>query len=88
MSETQKHMGRKSLLKRLAAQTGSKEMAVALLKKRGHMDGNGRLTAEGKRRDEMTAAERAKDRAARDSGRKPSDYTYNKRKNTARLKRD
>lgn len=61
--ETQKHMGRKSLVKRLSAQTGSKGMAIALLKKRGHMADDGTLTAEGKKRDAMTAAERAKDRS-------------------------
>lgn len=88
MSETQKHMGKKSLVKRLAAQTGSRGMAIALLKKRGHMDSDGNLTAEGKKRDNMTASERAKDRAARESGRRPSDYTYNPRTNTAKVKRD
>lgn len=88
MSETQKHMGRKSLVKRLTAQTGSKSMAIALLKKRGHMNDDGSLTAEGKKRDSMTAAERAKDRAAKKDGRKPSDYSYNPKTNTAKVRRD
>lgn len=86
MSETQKHMGRKSLVKRLTAQTGSEGMAVALLKKRGHLDADGDLTAKGRARDSMTAAERAKDRAAKKSGKKPSDYQYNPRTNRAKLK--
>lgn len=83
---TQKHMGSNSLVKRLAAQTGSEGMAIALLKKRGHMDDKGKLTAKGRERDGMTAAERAKDRAAKERGGKPSDYTYNPRTNTARKK--
>ena len=85
--KTQKHMGRGELVDRLAAQTGSKGMAVALLKKRGHMDAKGNLTAKGKERDRMTAGERAKDRAAKDSGGKPSDYTYSPKTNTAKRKR-
>lgn len=60
---TQKFMGSHSLVRRLTAQTGSKGMAIGLLKKRGQMDGSGHLTAKGKARDAMTAAERAKDRS-------------------------
>lgn len=81
---TQKHMGSKSLVKRLAAQTGSEGMAIAILKKRGHMDDDGKLTKEGRSRDAMTAAERAKDRAAKDRGGKPSDYKYNPKTNSAK----
>jgi len=83
---TQKHMGSKSLVKRLTAQTGSEGMAIALLKKRGQMDDKGKLTAKGKERDDMTAAERAKDRAAKDHGGKAADYKYSPRTNTARKK--
>lgn len=85
--ETQKHMGRGALVKRLAAQTGSKAMAIALLKKRGHLTKDGKLTAEGKKRDAMTAAERAKDRAAKASGKPAHAFKYNPRSNTATLKR-
>lgn len=84
---TQKSMGRNSLLKRLTAQVGSKSMAIALLKKRGHMTKDGKLTAAGRKRNSMTASGRAKDRAAKDSGGKPSDYKYNKKKNTAKKKK-
>lgn len=83
---TQKHTGRNSLVKRLAAQTGSKGMAIGLLKKRGHMTKAGKLTKAGKKRNSMTAAERAKDRAAKKSGGKASDYKYNRKKNTAKKK--
>ena len=61
--ETQKHMGRNQLVKRLIAQVGDKGFAYALLKKRGHMNPDGTLTAEGERRNQMTAEERAFDRA-------------------------
>jgi hypothetical protein len=87
MAETQKHMGRGKLVDRLTAQVGSKSMAVALLKKRGHLTDDGKLTAAGKKRDRMTAEERAKDRAAKDSGRKPSEFTYNPRTNIAKRKK-
>jgi hypothetical protein len=81
---TQKHMGRNSLVDRLSAQTGSKGMAIAILKKRGHLDASGKLTPEGRSRDRMTASERAKDRAAKDRGGRPNDYRYNPKTNTAR----
>ena len=56
-------MGRNQLVKRLIAQVGDKGFAYALLKKRGHMNPDGTLTAEGHKRNKMTAAERAHDRA-------------------------
>lgn len=84
---TQKHTGKNSLVKRLTAQTGSKGMAIGLLKKRGHMTKGGKLTKAGKKRNSMTAAERAKDRAAKNSGGKASDYKYNRKKNTAKKKK-
>jgi hypothetical protein len=86
--ETQKHTGKNKLVDRLAAQVGSKSMAIGLLKKRGQMKSDGSLTEEGKKRNSMTAGERAKDRAAKASGKKKSDYKYNKRTNIATLKKD
>lgn len=80
------HRGRNKLVKRLAAQTGNEGMARALLKKRGHMKADGSLTPEGERRNKMTAAERAKDRAAKVSGKPTQVYKYNPRSNTATLK--
>jgi len=80
---TQKFMGRGQLVNRLAAQVGSKELAISLLKKRGHMNAKGELTAEGRRRNEMTAAERAKDRLSRRTGTPVSKLGYNPRTNTA-----
>lgn len=84
---TKKHMGRGKLVKRLAAQTGSEGMAIALLKKRGHMDKKGELTKEGKARNRMTAGERAKDRAAKAAGKAPKDFKYDPDTNTARVKK-
>ncbi len=84
--ETQKHMGRGSLIERLAAQVGSKSFAIALLKKRGDLTASGELTAKGMQRNKMTAEERAIDRASKESGKPASDYTYNALTNTATLK--
>jgi|OM-RGC.v1.032397418 hypothetical protein len=84
---TTKHTGKHSLVKRLTAQVGSKSLAENLLKKRGDMTERGELTAKGKKRDDMTAAQRAKDRAARRSKRPPEDYKYNVKTNIATLKK-
>lgn len=71
---TLQFMGRGELVPRLIAQLGgNKEFAYALLKKRGHMNPDGTLTAEGQKRNKMTAAERAHDRA----GTTPHTHTYN-----------
>ena len=84
---TMKYMGRNQLVKRLSAQVGSEELAVDILKKRGHLDAAGNLTAEGRKRDAMTAEERAIDRASKKFGRKPGEFTYNPQTNTASLKK-
>ena len=83
---TQKFSGKFQLVKRLAAQVGDEGMAMGLLKKRGDVDAKGALTAKGEKRNNMTAAQRAKDRAAKTSGGKPSDYSYNLKTNTAKRK--
>ena len=83
---TQKFMGRGQLIDRLSAQVGSRETALDILKKRGHVDAKGNLTAEGRKRDMMTAEERAKDRAAKRTGKPPSSFGYNPRTNTAKLR--
>ncbi len=83
MTETQKFMGRNQLLERLAAQIGSKSSAIKVLQKRGQMDSSGKLTASGIARDNMTAAERAVDRASKASGQSKKNYVYNPKTNTA-----
>jgi len=84
---TTKHTGRGKLVKRLSAQVGSRALAENILKKRGQMTKDGKLTAKGKKRNAKTAAERAKERAAKRSGRPVSDYKYNVKTNTATLKK-
>ena len=85
---TQKHMGANSLVARLTAQVGSREMAVKILRQRGHMEMDSeRLTPAGQARDGMTAKERALDRASARSAHPASAYKYNPATNSATLKR-
>jgi hypothetical protein len=84
---TQKFMGRGKLLERLTAQVGDKGLAIAILQKRGHLKADGKTyTKAGMARSAMTAEERAKDRASKQTGRSAKDFKYNPRTNTARLK--
>lgn len=76
-------------LTRQLASKGNKNargMAIALLKKQGTLDNKGELTPHGKKRNAMSPAERAKDRQAKYSGRKASDFKYTKKTNRATLK--
>ena len=81
------------ILPRLVSQLQAKGVAdpegVAKrsLARAGVLDASGELTAHGKVRQEMGAAERAKDRAARQSGRhQPHEYKYDARTNRAQLR--
>ena len=49
------------------------------------MNNDGSLTLKGQTRDNMTAEERAIDRASKDSGNNPNDYIYNPITNKATL---
>lgn len=80
------YTGSNELVKRLAYQVGSMSLAIALLKKRGQMDDKGRLTKKGQARNSMTAAERAIDRQAKESGHPKADYVYNVKTNRATLR--
>lgn len=76
------------LVSQLTANGMSKDKAYAIavskLQKSGNLKrGSTEATDKGKKRGEMTPAERAKDRAAKRSGGKPSDYKYNKHNNSA-----
>lgn len=84
---TAKFLGRNSLVDRLAAQVGDRDMAIAILKDRGHLDAQGNLTAAGRARDAMTAEERAKDRAAKRQGKPATAFKYDPKTNRATLKR-
>lgn len=83
---TQKHMGRHEIIKRLAAQVGDEGKALGILRKNGIVDKEGNLTAKGKKRDSMTARERAIDRASKASGKPASSYKYNPKTNRATRK--
>ena len=62
-------------------------VATSSLQKRGVLKkGSQKLTDKGEKRNNMSAAERAKDRAAKRSGKRVSDYKYNNRTNIATLK--
>lgn len=85
---TTKFMGANSLIDRLAAQVGGRELAISLLRKRGQMEPDSeKLTPAGLARNKMTAAERAKDRASKLSGKPASAYAYNPQTNRATLSR-
>lgn len=75
-------------MKQLTTNGKSKDAAYAIatkaLQKSGNLKpGTTEATAKGIKRGNMTPAERAKDRAAKESGGKHSDYKYNKHNNSA-----
>jgi hypothetical protein len=78
-------MGSGQLVNRLTAQLRDKSFAIALLKKRGDMNPDGSLTAEGLDADAMTAEQRATDRASKKSGKPKSLYTYDSKTNRSTL---
>jgi len=85
---SQKFLGRGQLINRLAAQVGNKATAIAILQKRGQLKADGKtLTAAGQKRNAMTAEERAKDRASKNTNRPVSDFSYNPRTNSTRIKK-
>ena len=83
--ESQDFMGKNQLLNRLTSQVGDEDLAKNILIDRGHMNPDGSLTSEGTKRDNMTAAERAIDRASKNSGKPKSSYVYNSKTNRATL---
>lgn len=85
-TESQKYMGRSQLVNRLAVQVGSLQKAKSILISRGDMKKDGTLTEKGQKRNEMTAEERAIDRASKKSKRSKSEYKYNPITNRATLK--
>lgn len=58
-------------------------IATSTLQKSGSLDKHAELTKKGAKRQAMGAAGRAKDRAAKASGGKSSDYTYSSKTNRA-----
>ena len=82
----QRHQG---LIDRLTEQVGGKrDLALSILRDRGHVErGSERLTAEGLHREMLGPAGRAIDRAAKTSGHRPQEYTYDPKTNRATLKK-
>jgi hypothetical protein len=92
-------MPKPKILKRLEQQLKDKgksadaahKIAVAALQKSGNLKkGSTEATAKGKKRGEMTAGERAKDRGEKYSKgkHKASEFVYNKKTNRVRLKKN
>ena len=82
--QTQKFMGAYQMLDRLTAQVGDRDTAIGILKERGHLMADGKTwTPEGAKRNAMTAAERAKDRAAKASGLPVTHFKYDPKTNRA-----
>lgn len=80
-------VGRGQLLERLTAQVGDRKKAIAILQDRGHLEADGKTyTAQGMKRNMMTAEERAKDRASKYTGRSTEDFVYSPQTNKVRLK--
>jgi hypothetical protein len=84
------------LKKRLVGQLKKKGMstgkahavATKTLQKSGNMKkGSTKLTSKGRKRQAMGASGRAKDRAAKASGRSTREYSYSKKTNRATLKK-
>ena len=83
--ETQRFMGSGQLVDRLTAQVGSRSFAMALLKKRGDMTADGKLTAKGEEANAMNSGQRATKRASEKSGKPEYLYTYNALTNRSTL---
>lgn len=85
---TQKFMGANQLIDRLGAQMGSRDAAVNMLQARGHLyPGTENLTPAGRARDNMTAEERAIDRASKRTKAAPKSLVYNPKTNRATLRK-
>ena len=82
---TQKYMGKGVLLERLTEQMRTQKSppkdpeatARAVLMARGMVDNEGAYTKKGMARNNMTAEERAKDRASKRTGKPVSAFGYN-----------
>ena len=80
------------LVSQLMNKGHSKSAAYAIATKSLQRSGNlkkgtQKATRKGKMQGKKTPSQRAKERVAKKSKRKPSDYKYNKKKNTVKLKK-
>lgn len=96
LEQTEKRKTKPKIVKRLESQLKAKGMnpgqaaatAAKTLQKSGVLEkGSLKLTKKGQKRTKMGAEGRAKDRAAKKSNRKPSDFVYSKKTNRATLKK-
>lgn len=84
---TTKYTGRGELVNRLATQVGSRQLAIDILIRRGHMEMDGKtLTVMGESRNKMTAEERALDRESSKTGIEKSQLRYDSLTNRASQK--
>lgn len=91
---TQKFMGSGQLVDRLTEQLRTQKnppsdpaaAARSILQSRGQMDETGNLTEAGHKRNQMTAAERAKDRASKQTGKPKTAFSYNPRTNRTKAR--
>ena len=75
---SKKYMGSGELVNRLSVQVGSRDFAIKLLQKRGHLGIDGKtLTSEGEKRNNMTAEQRAIDRASKRYNKPRENFKYN-----------
>lgn len=76
--KNQQFLGKGQLINRLTSQVGDKAKAISILQKRGHLEMDGKtLTAEGMKRNAMSAEERAIDRASKRLNTAPDAFLYN-----------
>jgi len=81
---SQDFLGRNQLINRLTSQVGDRKKAIAILQSRGHLEKDGKtFTEEGLKRNAMSAAERAIDRASKRFSQEPDAFTYNQETNSA-----
>lgn len=74
----------KQLKKKGFGEADARKIATSKLQKAGDLKpGSSKATPKGEARGKMTPGQRAKDRAAKYSGNKASDYKYNKKTNIA-----
>lgn len=81
-------LGNFQILDRLSYQVGDREKAIDILISRGHMNTDRQtLTQEGIKRNNMTAEERAIDRAVKKQGGHSSQYSFDAKTNKTKKRK-
>lgn len=82
--DSQNFLGKNQLINRLTSQVGDRKKAIKILQSRGHLEIDGKtFTEEGFKRNAMSAAERAIDRASKRFNEDPDLFLYNQLTNNA-----